>query len=99
RQEEVLLALVLLLVHAAIEAACVDQRLVRAALHDPALIDHEDLIGSADRREPVGDDERRSALEQVGEGLLNKLIRPVIARPPATSFGKSLGRVLATRAT
>ena len=38
---------------------------MRAALDDPALVDHQDAVGAHDRAEPVGDDERRAALQEV----------------------------------
>src|SRR5690606_11225030 len=34
---------------------------VRAALHDLAPLHHDDLVGVADRAEPVGDDKARAA--------------------------------------
>jgi hypothetical protein len=37
---------------------------VRAALDDAAVVDDEDLVGLADRREAVGDHERRAAGER-----------------------------------
>ena len=43
---------------------------MRAALHDPAAIDDEDLIGMLDGREPVRDDDNRLPPRELGEGLL-----------------------------
>ena len=42
-----------------------------ALLGDPAVLDHEDRVGLADRREPVGDHERGAALERGRERLLH----------------------------
>src|SRR6266581_1818339 len=41
--------------HAGIEPALGEQRLMGAALHDHALVEHNDLIGSHDGREPMCD--------------------------------------------
>jgi hypothetical protein len=40
-----------------IQPALAHQLLVPAALHNPALIDHDDQIGIADRRQPMRDDD------------------------------------------
>ncbi len=72
REKQVLLEAVLLGVELVVAAAELEQRLMRAALDDAAAFDHQDLIGAADGREPVGDDERRAALHQVREALLDQ---------------------------
>src|SRR4051794_9640422 len=41
-----------------VAAAECQQLLVGAALDDLAAFEHDDLVGVADRREPVGDDQR-----------------------------------------
>src|ERR1700736_818484 len=46
--------------------------LVGAAFEDLALFDDQDLVGAADRREPVGDDEGGSALHQEVEAALDQ---------------------------
>ena len=55
----------LLLDEAAIEmgvfAAGGDERGVRAPLDDSPVVEHEHLIGVADRAQPMGDDEARAA--------------------------------------
>ena len=56
--------LVLLVVERAVAAAEREELLVRAALDDLAVLEDEDLIGAADRRQAVRDDERRAALAQ-----------------------------------
>ena len=49
---------------AAYSAAALEQLLVGAALDDPALVEHDDLVGVAHGREPVGDRDRRAPLGQ-----------------------------------
>src|SRR5690606_7317829 len=44
--------------HRGIQPVRGEQRLMRAALDDAAVIDHDNLVGIDDRREPVRDDER-----------------------------------------
>ena len=60
--------LVLLVVERAVAAAEREQLGVRAALDDLAVLEHEDLIGAADRRQPVRDDERRPAAGAASAG-------------------------------
>ena len=45
---------------------------MRAALDDPAAVDDEDHVGGDDRREPVGDRDRRAALHQRLERALDE---------------------------
>jgi hypothetical protein len=45
---------------------------VRADLHHPALVQHDDRIGVADRRQPVRDDERRAVARQPLERLAHR---------------------------
>ena len=40
---------------------------MRAALDEAAAVEHDDLLGGGDRREPVGDDELRG--ERGGRGV------------------------------
>ena len=49
------------------------QLVVRALLDDPAVLEHDDQVGVADRREPVRDDERRAAREQLAQRALDAL--------------------------
>ena len=44
-----------------VAAAAVEQLRVRAAFHDAAVLEHQDQVGVADGRQPVGDHERRAA--------------------------------------
>src|SRR4029079_9080024 len=60
----VLLGAVLLLVQLPIAATERDQLQMRAALDDLAVFQHEDLVRALDRRQTMGDDERRSAAAQ-----------------------------------
>ena len=59
--EPIALEVVLLVVELAVAAVQRQQRLVRAALDDLAAFEDEDLIGAANRGQPVRDDERRAA--------------------------------------
>src|SRR5688572_11666700 len=44
-------------------------------LDNLATVKHENLVGVDDRREPVGDDEHRSALEEAIHRLLDEALR------------------------
>ena len=48
---------------------------VRPSLDDSAPVEHKDLIRVANRREPVGDRDRRSVLGQPVESLLHRALR------------------------
>ena len=41
---------------------------------DPAVLEHDDLVGERDRREPVGDDERRAAGHHLAQRGLDLLL-------------------------
>ena len=60
--------------------ASVDQLVVGAGLHDPAVVEHDDRVGAADRREPVGDDERRSTGEEPAKAALDLPLRADVDR-------------------
>src|SRR6185437_1145656 len=62
--ETVRLELVLLVVERPVAAAERDQLGVAAALDDLPAFQHEDLIGAADRREAMRDDEGRAPMAQ-----------------------------------
>ena len=47
---------------------------MRALLDDPALVHHDDLVGLADRREAVGDDERGPAPQQAPQRRLDQAL-------------------------
>src|SRR5687767_11264948 len=55
---------VLLVVERSVPAAELEQLRVRAAFDDLAVLEHEDLIGAADRRETMRDHERGTAPAQ-----------------------------------
>ncbi len=44
---------------------------MRPLLDDETVLEHDDQIGVSDRRETVGDDERRPALEQQVQRMLD----------------------------
>src|SRR3954471_11966446 len=59
-------------VEVAVEAAGLEQLEVGATLEDPAAVDHEDLVGAADGRQPVGDDQRGAPRQRRVEGALHR---------------------------
>ena len=42
-----------------------------AARGDPAVFEHDDLVGEGDRREAVGDDDRRPAAHRLAQAVAN----------------------------
>src|SRR5215212_10771521 len=62
-------------IQARIGAVRVEQLLVRAGLGDPAVVEHDDAAGAADRGEPVRDHERRAAREQPPQPVLDLSLR------------------------
>src|SRR5207253_10328517 len=54
-----------------VPAALREQLLVRAALDDLAVLEHENLVRALNRRQPVGDDERRASLSQRLQAVLD----------------------------
>ena len=46
----------------------------RAAIDDPPGLHHDDLVGERDRRQPVGDDERRPAVHRLAQPALDRLL-------------------------
>src|SRR5437762_7408479 len=62
---------VLLLVQRPVFAAERHQLAMRSAFGDAAFFEYEDLIGVADRREAMRDDERRPVSHQRDEAVLN----------------------------
>ena len=47
--------------------SCPSSSLVRAARDDAAVVEHDDLVRERDRREPVGDDQRRAAPHRLAQ--------------------------------
>ena len=70
--EAVLLEAVLLVVELPVAAVQREQLVVRAALDDLAVLEHQNLIGAPDRRQPVRDDERRAPLPQRPQAVLDQ---------------------------
>ena len=58
-------------VQAPVRALAREQLVVRALLDDPAVVEHDDLPGAADRRQAVGDHDRRAPGEQPPHALLD----------------------------
>ena len=54
-----------------VKASAPQELVVRALLDDAAVLEHDDQVGVADRRQPVGDDERGAAGEQEPERPLD----------------------------
>ena len=54
-----------------VEAVAGDQLVVRADLGDAPAVEHGDAVGVADRRQAVGDDDRRAAQQRRLEGGLD----------------------------
>ena len=55
------------LVDLPVDRARLEQLVVRAARRDPAAVEHDDLVGERDRREPVRDDDRRPAAHRLAQ--------------------------------
>ncbi len=55
--------------------AIVDQRRAVAVLGDPTVVEHDHLVDHVERRQAVGDDERRAALHQLGDRPADVLLR------------------------
>ena len=53
---------------------------MRAALDDRAAVEHEDLVGVANRREPVRDRDRRASAGELVERLLDRALGLVVER-------------------
>ena len=57
-----------------VEPAPLHQLVVRALLDEAAALEDDDQVGVADRAQPVRDHERRAALEQLVEVLLDRAL-------------------------
>ena len=57
-----------------------DKLFVVSALDYPSVLKHHDHVGIADRREPVRDNENRSAVHQLIHAVLNKRLSACIYR-------------------
>ena len=58
-----------------IAASQLEQRLMRAALQNSSIFDHQNLVGTANGGQPMGNDKRRPPLHQVGKALLDHSLR------------------------
>src|SRR5258707_5802973 len=65
----------LLLVELEVVPALAQELVVTAALDDPTRIQHQDFVGGADGRQPVRDDQRCAASEQLVQRLLYEQLR------------------------
>jgi hypothetical protein len=66
--------------HAQVGTGHLHQLLVRAALHDAAVLHHDDEIRAAQRAEAVRHDERRAARDGAVERLENLVLRLAVDR-------------------
>jgi hypothetical protein len=71
---------------------------VRALLDDLAVLEHDDQVGVADRREAVGDDERGPAREQPVQRLLDRRSVPMSTDDVASSRMRIRGSARSARA-
>src|SRR6185437_9514415 len=70
--EPVALHAVLLVVELAVAAVQREQLGLRAALHEPAVVEHQDLVRAGDRRQAVRDHERGAPRAQPPESIANE---------------------------
>ena len=59
---------------AAVDAVLLHQLVMRAGLRDATVLHHKDPVGTADRRQAVGDRDDRLAARQLGDGLLDEVL-------------------------
>ena len=79
-----------------------EQLLVRAALDDLAALEHQNLIGAANRRQPVRDDERRAAADAATAGRPESSISLSLSRldvASSSSRTRGLARIARAMAT
>ena len=57
-----------------VQRAALEQLGVRAAGRDRAVLEHDDLVGERDRRQPVGDHERRAPGHHLAQRGLDRLL-------------------------
>src|SRR6516225_11521824 len=57
--------------HPGVHTATQQQLPMVAALDDPTVVEHEDLVGIDDRRQPVRDDQGGAVSRNFGEARLN----------------------------
>ena len=61
-----------------VEAATSDEFVVCAELDDPPTVEHGDAVGIADRRQSVGDDDRRPSAQRRFQGRLHQRLVLVV---------------------
>ncbi len=49
-----------------------EQLFVGSHVGNPAIFEHDDLVGSHDRAQAVSDHKRRASLQQIGKTVLNQ---------------------------
>ena len=72
--------LTLAIPHAGIKAIRCQQRIVRAALDDLALVQHDDFVSPHDGREPMRDHQRGAIARNTLERVLDFLFRMAVER-------------------
>src|SRR5207249_6286339 len=77
---DVLFRAVLAIMQIAVAAAQTHELLVRTSFDDRAGLEDDDLIGALDRREPVGDDERRATPPQIAKPVANHRLALAVER-------------------
>ncbi len=65
---------VLELIEAMVDTMLAEELAVRADLGDPALVQDDDAVDVLDRREAVGDDDRRPADHQLPQRVLDEML-------------------------
>ena len=58
----------------------VEEFVMPTTLDDPAMVQHHDVVGVLDGREPVGDHESRAALHKGIHAFLDQLLSPGVDR-------------------
>ncbi len=66
--------------HLGVKAALGDERVVRASLDDPPVLQDEDPVRVANGRDPVGHDEARSPVPHVGQVAEDRFFRRRVHR-------------------
>ena len=64
----------------AVDLACLHQRIVLADAHHMSVVQHDNLVGVAQGRGALGDDEERRFRGQGAQGFAERGIRGVVQR-------------------
>jgi hypothetical protein len=70
----------LLLVEAAVETGACEELVMAALLEDRAVLDDDDVVGVADRREAMGDDERGATAGEAAQRVEQRGLGPRVER-------------------